>query len=275
LEEQLEAGKKVTEISGATRLEEFRREQESFVGLSFPTISSAGPNGAIIHYRPEADSDREITKEEIYLCDSGAQYRDGTTDVTRTLSFGTPSAFQKECYTRVLKGQLGLCRAIFPNKTKGNVLDVIARQHLWNVGLNYLHGTGHGIGSFLNVHEGPMGISFKPFPHDPGLQQNMFLSDEPGYYEDEKFGIRLEDIVQVIPAKTPYNHQNRGYLTFKSITPVPYQRKLIEPNLLTDIEIKQLNARHAESLEKVGSLLKQQKNDKAWAWLKRECEPLG
>ncbi|XP_074615236.1 xaa-Pro aminopeptidase 1-like isoform X2 [Acropora palmata] len=143
----------VTEISGAAKLEELRREQENFVSLSFETISAVGSNGAIIHYRPAEETNRVITNQELYLCDSGAQFKDGTTDVTRTWHFGIPTKWQRECFTRVLKGHIALARAVFPNKTTGHRLDTLARKALWDTGLDYLHGTGHGIGSFLNVHE--------------------------------------------------------------------------------------------------------------------------
>lgn len=179
-----------------------KRTQDDYVGPSFETISSSGPNAAIIHYRPTEKTNRTITTDEIYLCDSGAQYKDGTTDVTRTLHFGTPSKFEKECFTRVLKGHITLASAVFPSLLKGERLDTLARKALWDVGLDYLHGTGHGVGMFLNVHEGPMGISYRPYPDDPGLMEGMILSNEPGYYEDGKFGIRIESLVLVKKAET-------------------------------------------------------------------------
>ncbi|XP_060520725.1 xaa-Pro aminopeptidase 1 isoform X2 [Cylas formicarius] len=194
LEKQVPKGT-VTEISGANKLHEFRKLQLDFVGDSFDTISSVGPHGAIIHYKPDASSDTPIRSDCLYLCDSGAQFRDGTTDVTRTLHFGTPTNYEKECYTRVLKGQLKLARSVFPMKIKGNYLDSFAREYLWEAGLDYPHGTGHGIGHYLNVHEGPMGISWRPINQDPGLQPNMFLSNEPGYYEDARR----------VPQKVPRN----------------------------------------------------------------------
>ena len=175
-------------------LENFRT-QEDYVGLSFETISASGLNGAVIHYRPQDESNRTITKEEMYLCDSGAQFLDGTTDVTRTVHFGTPSQYQKECFTRVVKGHIGLARMVFPNKLSGQMLDTMARKPLWEIGLDYMHGTGHGVGMYLNVHEGPIGISFRASPEDQGITEGMFLSNEPGYYEDGQFGIRIESIV--------------------------------------------------------------------------------
>lgn len=264
----------ITEISGADKLDEFRKLQENYIGPSFETISSVGPHGAIIHYKPEKSTDVPINMKTLYLCDSGGQYRDGTTDVTRTFHFGTPSDFEKECYTRVLKGQLKLARSIFPSKIKGNCLDSFARQFLWDVGLDYAHGTGHGIGSYLNVHEGPMGISWRNIPDDPGLEAGMFLSNEPGYYENGEFGIRIEDIVQIVPATPPHNFNSRGFLTFDTITLVPKQTKLINVSMLTNEEINQLNAYHLKCRDIVGPLLEKQGQAEAKTWLWRETEPI-
>nr|QFN66800.1 aminopeptidase [Propylea japonica] len=273
LEENVPKGG-VTEISGATKLEEFRKLQKDFMGLSFPTISSSGPNGAIIHYNPTKETDAPITTDSLYLCDSGAQFKDGTTDVTRTVHFGTPTNYEKECFTRVLKGQLKLGNAIFPMKLKGNYLDSFAREFLWEVGLDYGHGTSHGIGSFLNVHEGPMGISWRPYPEDPGLEPNMFLSNEPGYYEDGSFGIRLEDIVQIVPAKLPYNLKNRDFITFETITLCPKQIKMIDVDLLTDKEIEILNKYHQVCRDVLGPVLEEQGQMQARDWLFRETIPI-
>ncbi|XP_034179610.2 xaa-Pro aminopeptidase ApepP [Osmia lignaria lignaria] len=264
----------ITEISGATQLENFRKEQEYFVGLSFPTISSVGPHGAIIHYLPTPKTDVPITEKEVYLCDSGAQYRDGTTDVTRTLHFGNPTNFERECFTRVFKGQCRLSTSIFPLMVQGNYLDTLARENLWSVGLNYLHGTGHGVGSYLNVHEGPIGISWRPYPDDPGLQPGMFLSNEPGYYEDEKFGVRLENIELVVKANTPYNHKNRGFLTFETVTLVPIHTKLLDLSLLTDNEIEYLNNYHLRCWNTLRPLLQGPENAPALEWLQKETRPI-
>ncbi|KAG5333331.1 XPP1 aminopeptidase, partial [Acromyrmex heyeri] len=264
----------ITEISGATRLEQFRQEQAHFVGLSFTTISSVGPHGAVIHYAPTAETDVPITDKELYLCDSGAQYHDGTTDVTRTLHFGEPTSFERECFTRVFKGQCRLSTMVFPLKTKGNYLDTLARESLWGVGLDYLHGTGHGVGSYLNVHEEPIGISWKPHPDDPGLQPGMFLSNEPGYYEDGKFGVRLENVELVVPAKTPYNHKNRGFLTFETMTLVPIQTSLLDVSMLTDKEIEYLNNYHVKCLEVLKPLLQGPENIQALKWLEKQILPI-
>uniref|UniRef100_A0A8D8VMY0 Xaa-Pro aminopeptidase 1 n=1 Tax=Cacopsylla melanoneura TaxID=428564 RepID=A0A8D8VMY0_9HEMI len=274
LEKEILSGHHVTEISGATKLEEFRSQQEDFVGLSFDTISSAGSNGAIIHYKPQPETDRPITAQEMYLVDSGGQYKDGTTDVTRTVHFGTPSEFEKECFTRVFKGCAALAMTVFPEKLKGHAIDAIARHTLWSVGLDYAHGTGHGIGSYLNVHEGPMSISFNPRPADPGLLSGMFLSDEPGYYEDGKFGVRIENIVQVIPVETKYSRKNKPFLGFKTITLVPIQTSLLNISLLSCEEIKFLNDFHQECRDVVGPVLKQKGQNEAFEWLVKQTEPI-
>ncbi|XP_054167051.1 xaa-Pro aminopeptidase 1-like [Oppia nitens] len=274
LEEEVSNGD-VDEISAANKLEQFRREQEDFVGLSFETISASGPNAAIIHYRSTEETNRQITKDEIYLCDSGAQYKDGTTDVTRTIHLGTPSSFEKECFTRVFKGHIALATSTFPQLVKGNVLDTCARKALWDVGLDYLHGTGHGVGMFLNVHEGPMGISYRPYPDDPGLVEGMILSNEPGFYEDDKFGIRIENLVLIKKANTKYNYRNRGYLTFETITLVPIQTKLLEPSLLTSEEIVWLDNYHQTCRDIVGKALEEQGKGSALQWLLRETQSLG
>lgn len=265
----------VTEMTAAAKLEHFRREQEDYVGPSFETISASGPNAAIIHYRPEEESDRRVTTEEIYLCDSGGQYRDGTTDVTRTWHFGTPSQYEKECFTRVVKGNIALSSAVFPRLVKGQMLDTLARRALWEVGLDYLHGTGHGVGAFLNVHEGPMGISWMPHPNDPGLQEGMILSIEPGYYEDGQFGIRIENLALVRKAATKYNFKDRGFLAFDSLTLVPIQTKMLNPLMLTAEEVEWLDTYHQACRDVIGRALEEQGRDLALQWLLRETQPLG
>uniref|UniRef100_A0A6Q2YE10 Xaa-Pro aminopeptidase 1 n=1 Tax=Esox lucius TaxID=8010 RepID=A0A6Q2YE10_ESOLU len=239
----------VTEISAADKAEELRSQQKDFVGLSFPSISSVGPNGAIIHYR------------------------DGTTDVTRTMHFGTPSAYEKETFTYVLKGHIAVSAAVFPNGTKGHLLDSFARQALWESGLDYLHGTGHGVGCFLNVHEGPCGISYKTFADEP-LEAGMIVSDEPGYYEDGSFGIRIENVVLVVPANPKYNYRNKGSLTFEPLTLVPIQVKMMDTGLLTQKERDWVNEYHRQCRETVGAELERQGRKEALDWLVRETQPI-
>ncbi|XP_067656782.1 xaa-Pro aminopeptidase 1-like [Haliotis asinina] len=274
LEKDLSNGT-VTEVAAADKLEDLRRQQDDFVSLSFDTISSIGPDGAIIHYKPSAETDKPITSDQVYLCDSGAQYRDGTTDVTRTVHFGSPSKYEQECFTRVLKGHINLSRTVFPNEVKGHNLDTLARVALWEVGLDYLHGTGHGVGAFLNVHEGPCGISPRVSLSEIPLEEGMILSDEPGYYEDGNFGVRIESLVLVVKADTKYNFKKKGFLTFEPITLVPIQTKLIDPSLLTEQEIDWLNEYHMRCREVVGAELKKQGKLKVLDWLIRETEQLG
>jgi len=271
LENEVNNKRTVTEISGATKLEEFRKVKEHFAGLSFGTISGFGPNGSIIHYGPTEETNIEIDDSNLYLCDSGGQYFDGTTDVTRTWHFGTPTDFQKEAFTRVLRGQLRISAMVFPNKTQGYRLDSLARQYLWEYGLDYGHGTGHGIGSYLNVHEGPMGIGTRPAADDPGLQVNMFLSDEPGYYQDGEFGIRIEDIVQIVPANVPGNFSGAGALGFNTVTLCPIHTKLIKVELLTESERAQLNAYHARVYDTLSPLLT---DEFTLTWLRKETLPI-
>ncbi|XP_060675011.1 aminopeptidase P1 isoform X1 [Ziziphus jujuba] len=237
---------KLTEVTASDKLESFRAAKEHFRGLSFPTISSVGPNAAIIHYAPQAEACAELNPDSIYLFDSGAQYLDGTTDITRTVHFGKPSEHEKACYTAVLKGHIALGNARFPNGTNGNALDILARVPLWKNGLDYRHGTGHGIGSYLNVHEGPHLISFRPHARNVPLQSSMTVTDEPGYYEDGSFGIRLENVLIIKEADTKFNFGDKGYLSFEHITWAPYQTKLIDLSLLTPEELGWLNAYHTK-----------------------------
>ncbi|KAL5168540.1 Aminopeptidase P1 [Glycine soja] len=261
---------KLTEVTVSDQLEGFRASKEHFRGLSFPTISSVGPNAAIIHYSPKAETCAELDPDKIYLFDSGAQYLDGTTDITRTVHFGKPSTHEKACYTAVLKGHIALGNARFPNGTNGHSLDILARIPLWKDGLDYRHGTGHGIGSYLNVHEGPHLISFRPQARNVPLQSSMTVTDEPGYYEDGEFGIRLENVLIVKEAGTNFNFGDRGYLSFEHITWAPYQTKLIDLNLLCPEEIDWLNSYHSTCRDILAPYLNEVEN----AWLKKATEPV-
>ncbi|KAJ4714467.1 putative Xaa-pro aminopeptidase [Melia azedarach] len=259
---------KLTEVTVSDKLESFRASKEHFRGLSFPTISSVGPNAAIMHYSPQAETCAELDPNSIYLVDSGAQYLDGTTDITRTVHLGKPSAHEKQCYTAVLKGHIALGNARFPNGTCGHTLDILARKELWKYGLDYRHGTGHGIGSYLNVHEGPHLISFRP--RNVPIQASMTVTDEPGYYEDGSFGIRLENVLIIKEADTKFNFGDKGYLSFEHITWAPYQRKLIDLNLLTPEEIDWLNTYHSRCRETLAPHL----DETELAWLKKATEPV-
>ncbi|OLL25747.1 putative Xaa-Pro aminopeptidase P [Neolecta irregularis DAH-3] len=266
LEDSLKDGSSLDEVDVSDKLEQIRKGKENYAGLSFPTISSTGPNGAIIHYQPEKGSCAVVDPSAIYLCDSGAQ--DGTTDVTRTVHHRTPNAFEKEAYTLVLKGHISLARAVFPKGTTGFAIDVLARQHLWIQGLDYRHGTGHGVGAFLNVHEGPAGIGTRLAFSEVALDAGMVLSNEPGYYEDGKFGIRLENLVIVKEVETQHRFGDRSYFGFETITMCPFASNLIEKSMLTNDDIHWLNAYHKQVLEKTKSFLKG--NPQALAWLERE-----
>ncbi|XP_028551579.1 aminopeptidase P1 [Dendrobium catenatum] len=256
---------KLTEVSVSDKLESFRAKKEHFKGLSFPTISSVGPNASIIHYKPEAGTCAELDADSIYLFDSGAQYQDGTTDITRTVHFGKPSAHEKACYTAVLKGHIALGNAVFPNGTTGHTLDILSRIPLWKNGLDYRHGTGHGIGSYLNVHEGEKIIIIP-------LRTVLYLhsGNKPGYYEDGNFGIRLENVLVVKEADTKFNFGEKGYLSFEHITWAPYQKKLMNLNLMTPEEISWVNSYHSTCKEVLAPYL----NDQEMEWLKKATEPI-
>lgn len=216
-----------------------------WVSPSFATISGYGANAAIIHYHAMPETCAKLGTESVYLLDSGAQYLDGTTDVTRTMHFGTASDRVKMCYTYVLKGHIALGSAVFPEGTTGSRLDSFARRPLWGAGLDYNHGTGHGVGAFLNVHEGPQGIGFRARLNEVGFYAGMTTSNEPGYYEDGSFGIRIENICITVPAATPNNFANRKFLKFETVTMCPIETGLIDFSLLNAEEVQWLNEYHA------------------------------
>jgi len=226
----------VSEIEVAGRLLAFRAEDASFVEPSFPTIAGAGEHGAIVHYRADEESNRRLKKGELLLLDSGGQYPDGTTDITRTIAIGTPSAEHKNRFTLVLKGHIALATATFPKGTRGSQLDSLARKFLWEAGLDYDHGTGHGVGQFLGVHEGPQRISKRG--GDAVLQPGMILSNEPGYYKTGEYGIRIENLVAVV-------EKENGFLGFDTITCAPLDTSLIDFAMLSVAEKKWLDDYHA------------------------------
>ncbi|KAF8936708.1 Xaa-Pro aminopeptidase 2, partial [Dissophora ornata] len=269
LEDQLSKGVKLDEADGAERLQQFRATQKGFVGPSFDTISSTGPNGAIIHYKPEKPTASIINPDLVYLCDSGAQYLDGTTDITRTLHFQTPTPHQKRCFTRVLQGHIAIDSTIFPEGTTGYLLDILSRRALWSDGLDFRHGTGHGVGAFLNVHEGPQGCGARPTYNEVPLVPGMTLTNEPGYYEDGEFGIRIENVLLVRKVDTRHRFGGKEYYGFEHVTFVPIQTKLIEKSLLSGKEVEWINQYHRECLAKVGPLL--EKDGLGSRWLQREA----
>ncbi|KAI9669602.1 MAG: hypothetical protein M1831_007298 [Alyxoria varia] len=270
LEDQLiNKGVKLDEVQGADKLEELRSKKDLFVGLSFPSISSTGENAAVIHYQPEPGNCSTIDSTKVYLCDSGAQYLDGTTDTTRTIHFGEPTEMERKAYTLVLKGNIALECVKFPKGTTGFALDAMARQFLWAEGLDYRHGTGHGVGSYLNVHEGPIGIGARVQYAEVPLSIGNVVSDEPGYYEDGKFGIRIENVIMVKQAETRHSFGDKPYFGFEHATLVPMCRKLVDTTLLSKEERAWLNAYHKEVEEKTSPYFKG--DDLTLKWLKREC----
>jgi Xaa-Pro aminopeptidase len=255
---------KLTEIDAAQALETFRRQSPLLKDLSFPTISAAGPNSAIPHYRVTVASNRKI-KKGIFLIDSGAQYEDGTTDITRTLAVGAPTREMRDRFTRVLKGHIGIARAIFPKGTSGAQIDALSRLSLWQAGFDFEHGTGHGVGSYLSVHEGPQRISKLG---GTALEPGMILSNEPGYYKAGEFGIRIENLVAVSPRKIKgAEHEMLG---FEMLTLAPIDLSLIETKLLDTDEISWLNAYHAH----VRAALSPHAEPALRKWLKRATRPI-
>ena len=247
------------ELNVSRKLEDFRKENKNYFSQSFPTISAVGRNASVIHYNPIQNNKRLISRQ-LYLCDSGAQYLGATTDVTRTIFLGG-SKPKKEYilnYTRVLKGHVNLAMTKFPKGTRGHQIDSLARYSLWQNGLDYGHGTGHGVGSFLGVHEGPQSISKKFNKFE--LKEGMILSNEPGYYKIDCYGIRIENLLLIIAAR------QKGFLEFKNLTLYPYEKELIDLKLLTDIQKKWINRYHAMVYNKLKKYLSQ--NEKSWLLIK-------
>jgi len=257
----------VDEIAAAVKLESFRRENDQFRDLSFETISGAGPNGAIVHYRVNTATVRTLEPGSLYLVDSGAQYPDGTTDVTRTAPIGDATAEMRRAFTLVLKGHVALSQVRFPRGVTGGQLDALARAPLWSAGLDYDHGTGHGVGSYLGVHEGPQRIA--KAPNAIALEPGMIVSNEPGYYKTGAFGIRIENL-QVVTEAQDVPGGERPMLGFETLTQAPIHRRLIDASLLDADERAWLDAYHAGVLEKVGPLV----DSDVRAWLEAACAPL-
>jgi Xaa-Pro aminopeptidase len=251
LDENSSSGR-VDEIAAAMKLEEFRRETGELKDLSFDSISAAGPHGAVVHYRPTTASNLKLKARSLYLIDSGGQYADGTTDITRTVAIGTPSAEMRRHYTLVLKGHIAVATARFPKGTRGQDIDPFARRPLWQAGLDFDHGTGHGVGSYLSVHEPPQRISRTGSAE---LESGMMLSNEPGLYREGHYGIRLENLVLVTPP-APIKGGSRKMMGFETLTLVPFDRRLIDPALLDRDELAWLNAYHVEVRRKIEKLLK-------------------
>jgi Xaa-Pro aminopeptidase len=253
---------KLSEMIAAEMLEEIRGEYELFRGLSFPTIAGFGSNGAIVHYHANEKTNKKFKPNHLFLLDSGAQYQDGTTDVTRTIAIGKPTSEQRDRFTRVLKGHIALASAKFPRGTTGSQLDMLARQPLWEVGLDYDHGTGHGVGCYLSVHEGPQRIS--KIGNRVALQPGMVISNEPGYYKTGAYGIRIENLILVRPSKI------KEYLEFETLTLAPIDRKLIDAKLLTKAEKTWINAYHARVYKELAKGM----DRKEKAWLKAQTKKI-
>ncbi len=258
---------KIDEIAAAMKLEDCRRESGQLKDISFDTISASGPNGAIVHYRPTTKSKRLLEAGSLYLIDSGAQYRESTTDVTRTIAIGTPTAEMRRHYGLVLKAHIAIAAARFPKGTRGQDLDPYARRPLWEAGLDFDHGTGHGVGSYLSVHEGPQRLSRLG---TVALEPGMILSNEPGYYREGHYGIRLENLVLVTPLeKIPGG--TREMMGFETLTLVPFDRRLIDPKQLLPFERDWLNAYHARVRREIEPVLLS--DDRAW--LRHATAPIG
>jgi Xaa-Pro aminopeptidase len=261
----------LTEIDVVKALEGYRRDTKVLLDIAFETICGAGPNGAIVHYRVNHNTNRPIKLGELLLVDSGGQYLDGTTDITRTIAIGDVSETEKSCYTRVLQGMIAISRVRFPNLKSGGVagsdLDALARYPLWLAGLDYDHGTGHGVGAYLSVHEGPQGLSRRA---KTPLEVGMILSNEPGYYREGKFGIRIENLIVVKEAEAIAGGDAREMLDFETLTFVPLDRRLINHKLLSSGERTWINCYHSDILKKIAPLV----DGAALKWLISVCAPI-
>jgi Xaa-Pro aminopeptidase len=258
-------GGKLCEIAAALALENFRRETKKLKDISFPTISAAGANAAIPHYHVTVKSNAKI-RRGIFLIDSGGQYEDGTTDVTRTIAVGKPTALMRGRFTRVLKGHIAIASAVFPKGTTGAQIDALARVPLWQAGLDFDHGTGHGVGSYLSVHEGPQRIWKTGFT---ALEPGMILSNEPAYYKAGHWGIRIENLIAV--ERRQITGGEREMLGFETLTLAPIDRALIEPGLLDRAEISWLNAYHERVRRQISPLVE----PPVRRWLSRATARIG
>lgn len=258
-------GGRISEIDAVEKLEAFRIDTGAIKNISFPTISGAGPNAALPHYRVTSASNRKLERDQIFLVDSGAQYEDGTTDITRTIIVGEPTPEMKDRFTRVLKGHIAIATIVFPKGTNGAQIDSFARKSLWDAGLDFDHGTGHGIGSYLSVHEGPQRIAKTGITP---LKIGMMLSNEPGFYKQGEYGIRIENLILVEPRKIAGG--DREMMGFETLTFAPIDLRLVDISIMTAAEIAWLDAYHATVREKLSALV----DDETRAWLDRATRPL-
>jgi Xaa-Pro aminopeptidase len=257
----------IDERMAADKLLALRAEDPLFRDTSFETIPGSGPNGALCHYRNTPETNRKLSPGEIFLIDSGGQYLDGTTDITRTTVIGQPTQEHRDRFTRVLKGHIALARAIFPVGTTGQQLDTLARAPLWEAGLDFDHGTGHGVGSYLGVHEGPQRIS--KAPNKIALKPGMILSNEPGFYKEGEYGIRIENLIAVVEIDGPVG-ADRPMLGFETLTFSPIERKLIDPELMTKDELQWLNDYHAQ----VYAMYADDLDEDLLEWLQKATAPI-
>ena len=267
LDAAIAAGEEIDELTAAARLEAFRRQQDRFIDLSFDSIVGAGPNGAIVHYRVSERTNRRLEPGTLFLVDSGGQYLDGTTDITRTVPVGEAPEDARRHFTLVLKGHIALSRARFPEGTAGQQLDALARRPLWEAGLDYDHGTGHGVGSFLSVHEGPQRIA--KTASMVALRPGMILSNEPGYYRAGAYGIRIENLVVV--EEDEEGPDGRRFYRFRTLTRAPIDRRLIVVEMLEPEERRWLDQYHARVFEDLAPLVDERTRD----WLRRMTRPIG
>lgn len=265
IERMMKAGEELTELAVSDILTRFRSQQPYYFDESFETIAGYGPHGAIVHYSATPESSSTVEPRGLLLIDSGAQYLTGTTDITRTICVGTPTDQERRDFTLVMKGHIALGTAIFPEGTCGMQLDALARQFLWKEGLSYLHGTGHGVGHFLNVHEGPQSIrlNYMPAPLTPG----MLTSNEPGLYRTDVHGIRCENLVLTVPAFTT---EFGRFFRFETMTLFPFDRTLFDTAIMTAREIEWVNAYHAEVYTRLLPLLTPEQGE----WLRDKTLPL-
>lgn len=268
LDAQSARGGGIDEIAAAEKLQSFRRLSNELRDLSFTTISGAGSNGAIVHYRVTAETNKPLEPGNLYLVDSGGQYPDGTTDITRTVAIGEPSEEMRDRFTRVLKGHIALAMVKFPEGTTGSQLDALARRPLWEIGLDYDHGTGHGVGSYLSVHEGPQRIS--KVGNTVALKPGMIISNEPGYYKTGGYGIRIENLIAV-RVETEKTESGKRWLGFETLTRAPLDRRLIQLDLLTPAEVGWVDAYHALVWQEIAPLV----DDATRDWMKQATAPLG
>lgn len=273
LEHLVKGGGEISEVDAARKLREFRAAQDGFLMTSFATIPGSGSNGAIIHYHPDENSCAMVTGKEVFLLDSGGQYDEGTTDVTRTMHLGgCATDHEKDCFTRVLQGHIAIDRAVFPENTTGFMLDTLARTPLWSMGLDYRHGTGHGVGACLNVHEGPQSISPRISSNKVPLKEGMVVSNEPGYYEEGKFGIRIENLLSVVRKDTEFEFDGMQYFGFERLTYVPMDKGMINTDLMSKVEVEWLDEYHQQVWQRLSPRVT---DGRVREWLFEKTRPLG